>query len=115
MAKEKKKTGKPSDFQGQREELLQEWVLTYSNASKLGKTRGIWKSLFRAYWDKFPWRLPLRQDPDPNDPTDYALKPQTTEEEAEYAKLVPEIETVRRLLIRRWRKTYRAARKLNYT
>src|SRR4051812_42845064 len=101
MAKAKKKTGKPSNFQGQREELLHEWVPTYSNASKLGKTRGIWNPLFRAYWDKFPWRLPLQQDPDPNDPTDYALKPQTAEEEAQYAKLVPEVEMVSHLQIRR--------------
>jgi hypothetical protein len=100
MAKGKKKTGKPSDFLGKRAELLQEWVPTYSNASKLGKTRQVWKPLFRAYWDKFPWRLPLKQDPDANDPTDYALTPQTAEEEAEYAKLVPEIETVSPLLNR---------------
>ncbi|KAJ7302567.1 hypothetical protein DFH08DRAFT_826453 [Mycena albidolilacea] len=88
------KTGKLSDFQGQQEEVLQGWVLTYSNASKLGKTRGVWKPLFHAYWDKFPWQLPLKQDPDANDPNDYALKPQTTEEEAKYAKLIPEIEAV---------------------
>ncbi|KAJ7796847.1 hypothetical protein B0H14DRAFT_3494349 [Mycena olivaceomarginata] len=77
----KKKPGKPSDFQGERAKLLQEFYPTYADASKRGKTRLIWVSFFKKYWEMFPWRLPLTQDPDPNNPTDYALKPQNPEEE----------------------------------
>jgi hypothetical protein len=90
----KKKPGKPSDFQGERAKFLEEFYPTYADASKRGKTRNIWKNFFISYWQKFPWRLPLTQDPDPNNATDYALRPQNEEELDGKAKLVPEMETV---------------------
>ncbi|KAJ7201971.1 hypothetical protein B0H12DRAFT_1244105 [Mycena haematopus] len=89
----KKKTGKPSDFQGKRAEFLQDFYPTYADASKRNKTRGIWRDFFITYWARFPWRLPLTQDPDPDDPTDYALPPQNEDEEALKAKIMPQIES----------------------
>jgi hypothetical protein len=88
----KKKPSKPSDFQGERAKLLQEFYPTYTDASKHGKTRLIWVSFFKKYWEMFPWRLPLTQDPDRNNPTDYALKPQNPEEEDQKANTLREIE-----------------------
>jgi hypothetical protein len=90
----KKKPGKPSDFQGERAKFLEEFYPTYAEASKRGKTRTIWKDFFVSYWQTFPWRLPLAQDPDPSDAMDYALRPQNDEELDRKAKLVPEMETV---------------------
>ncbi|KAK7053872.1 hypothetical protein R3P38DRAFT_3305269 [Favolaschia claudopus] len=80
--KTKKKPGKPSDFQGKHLEFLLTFYPTYADASQRGKTRGIWTEFFKSYWAAFPWRLPLTQDPNANDPTDYALKPQNPDEEA---------------------------------
>ncbi|KAK6968966.1 hypothetical protein R3P38DRAFT_3337357 [Favolaschia claudopus] len=80
MIEQKKKTGKPSDFQGKRLEFLLQFHPTYLDASQRGKTRGIWDEFFKRYWRTFPWRLPLSQDPDESDPTDYALAPQDTQE-----------------------------------
>ncbi|KAJ7200382.1 hypothetical protein GGX14DRAFT_572132 [Mycena pura] len=85
----RKKPGKPSDFQGQRVEFLLAFYPMYADASKRGKTRTIWKDFFVSYWSRFPWRLPLTQDPDP---TDYALPPENEEEEAAKAKIMPELE-----------------------
>ncbi|KAJ7752154.1 hypothetical protein B0H16DRAFT_1839373 [Mycena metata] len=76
----KKKTGNPSDFQGLRGEFLREFYPTYANASLRGKTHHIWTDFFIKYWVKFPWRLHLKQDPDPEDTTDYASAPQTDKE-----------------------------------
>ncbi|KAJ7718106.1 hypothetical protein B0H14DRAFT_3521809 [Mycena olivaceomarginata] len=89
----KKKPGKPSDFQGEHAKFLEEFYPTYADASKRGKTHNIWKNFFISYWQKFPWRLPLMRDPDPNDATDYALRPQNKEELDRKVKLVPEMET----------------------
>jgi hypothetical protein len=91
----KKKTGKPSDLQGKRLRFLEEFYPTYADASNRGKTRDIWDDMFARYWGTFPWRLPLKQDPDPTDPTDYAKKPQNPEEEDEKGKLITATETVR--------------------
>jgi hypothetical protein len=106
----KKKPGKPSDFVGKRAEFLNTFYPTYEDASNRGATRPIWKKFFRSYWAEFPWRLPLTQDPDPNDPADYALDPQNTEETAEKAKVMPKIEKVNdaRGLERLYRLTGRA-------
>jgi hypothetical protein len=94
MASQKKKPGKASNFQGERAKFLEEFDPVYADASKHGKTRQIWNDFFVTYWQKFPWRLPLSQDPAPDDPTDYALRPQNEEELDQKAKLVPEMETV---------------------
>ncbi|KAK7052715.1 hypothetical protein R3P38DRAFT_3173036 [Favolaschia claudopus] len=88
MATTKKKPGKPSDFQGKRLDLLLDFYPTYADASQRGKTRGIWTDFFKKYWAKFPWRLPLTQDPDVNDATDYALKPQNPAEEEDQKKTI---------------------------
>ncbi|KAK6996614.1 hypothetical protein R3P38DRAFT_3221658 [Favolaschia claudopus] len=92
MATQKKKTGKPSDFQGKRLEFLLEFHPIYADASQRGKTRGIWTDFFVRYWAQFPWRLPLNKDPDPADPTDYALAPQNTAEEEEKKATIPATE-----------------------
>jgi hypothetical protein len=53
--------------------------------------------MFARYWGTFPWRLPLKQDPDPTDLIDYAEKPQNPEEEDDKAKLITTTETVGRV------------------
>lgn len=88
----KKKPGKAGRFQGEHAKFLEEFYPTYADASERGKTRGIWKECFKGYWQRFPWRLALTQDPDPNDTTDYALMSQNAEEEAEKAWIMPETE-----------------------
>jgi hypothetical protein len=93
----KKKPGKPSDFQGKRLQFLEEFYPTYTNASNRGKTRDIWDDMFAKYWGTFPWRLPLKQDPDTTDTTNYAKKPQNPQEEDEKGKLITVTETVCRV------------------
>jgi hypothetical protein len=51
----------------------------------------------------------LAQDPDPDDPTDYALPPQNKEEEEQKAKLMPEMETVSYLNVAHVILTYRVS------
>ncbi|KAF7375728.1 hypothetical protein MSAN_00462300 [Mycena sanguinolenta] len=89
----KKKPGKPSDIQGKRAEFLLAFYPTYADASKRSKTRGIWDDFFADYWAAFPWRLPLSQDPDENDPVDYARAPANEEEEAWKNKVISKTET----------------------
>jgi hypothetical protein len=67
---------------------------TYLNASKTHTTHKIWDPFFKDYWAKFPWRLPLDQDPDPEDATDYARKPVGEAEETTKQRLIEETETV---------------------
>jgi hypothetical protein len=95
-----KKRGKRTDWVGQRLEFMEDFYPTYSDASKRGKTREIWTKAFVRYWADFPWRLPLTQDPNPDDPTDYGLAPQTPEEEAERKKVIITIEAVSRVISR---------------
>ncbi|KAJ7350845.1 hypothetical protein DFH08DRAFT_958464 [Mycena albidolilacea] len=76
---------------------MEDFYPTYSDTSKHGKTREIWTKAFVRYWADFPWRLPLTQDPNPDDPTDYGLAPQTPEEEAEHKKVIITIEAVSRV------------------
>ncbi|KAF7342708.1 hypothetical protein MSAN_02028700 [Mycena sanguinolenta] len=89
----KKKPGKPSDFQGKRAEFLSAFYPKYADASRRIKTRGIWDNFFLSYWAAFPWRLPLSQDPDPEDSTDYTREPATPEEENQKNKIIAETET----------------------
>ncbi|KAJ7841070.1 hypothetical protein B0H14DRAFT_2587087 [Mycena olivaceomarginata] len=84
---QKKREEKRTDWVGQRLEFMEDFYPTYSDASKRGKMRDIWTKAFVRYWADFPWRLPLTQDPNPDDPTDYGLAPQTPEEEAERKKV----------------------------
>ena len=100
----KKKPGKPSDFQGKRAEFLLAFYATaYADASKRGKKRGIWDAFFKSYWAAFPWRLPLTQDPDPEDPVDYARAPANADEESQKNKIIAETEKVSRRQLRRQR------------
>ncbi|KAK7050123.1 hypothetical protein R3P38DRAFT_3173183 [Favolaschia claudopus] len=92
MATVKKKTGKPSDFQGKRLEFLLAFHPTYADASLRGKTRGIWADFFAKYWSNFPWRLPLSQDPDESDPTDYAMLPQDAAEKELHKTTITTVE-----------------------
>jgi hypothetical protein len=94
-----KKRGKRTEWVGKQWEFVQEFYPTYSKASKHGKTRDIWTKAFVRYWAAFPWRLPLKQDPDPEDPT-YALTLQTPEEEAERKKIITVTEAVSRVVLR---------------
>jgi hypothetical protein len=93
----RKKTGKPTDFTGMRLKFLEEQLTVYTNASKKSKTREIWTKMFLQYWSTFPWRLPFKQDPDPSDPTDYALAPTDAAEEKEKAKVMETMEAVSRV------------------
>jgi hypothetical protein len=81
-----KKRGQPSNFAGTRLEFLKSKLPEYIAASKLkgtpqARTEGLtvfWPKLFQKYCEKYPWDLPLNQEPDPN-----ALPPpppQTAEE-----------------------------------
>jgi hypothetical protein len=91
-----KPKGPASSFQGERAKFLQAFYPTYADASKKGKTRGIWATFFVEYWAKFPWRLPLKQDPDPDDPTDYSRKPETLEEITAHTTVIAATENVSR-------------------
>jgi hypothetical protein len=69
---QQKKRGSPSDFAGQHLAFLTSKIPKYVAASKkkgtkLVKTEGLrvfWPKVFQAYWDKFPWDLPLMEEPD---------------------------------------------------
>jgi hypothetical protein len=97
----KKKTGKPSPIQGKRAEFLGNFYSTYTDASKGGKTRPNWSEFFKSYWAAFPWRLPLTQDPDASDPTDYERDAENEEEEAQKTKTIAETEDVSIFVLRR--------------
>ncbi|KAJ7755033.1 hypothetical protein DFH07DRAFT_959600 [Mycena maculata] len=87
-----KKRGNTCDFHGQRAEYLTAFYPTYSDTSKRGKTREIWTKFFLGYWAKFPWRLPLNQDPDPLDTTDYSALPRDVEEEMSKERTIAAME-----------------------
>ncbi|KAJ7743981.1 hypothetical protein B0H14DRAFT_3514773 [Mycena olivaceomarginata] len=65
---------------------------TYIEASQKSTTRAIWDKFFLRYWATFPWRLPLGQDPDPDNPTNYAAKPVDEAEEDAKSKLIEKME-----------------------
>ncbi|KAJ7809604.1 hypothetical protein B0H13DRAFT_2385139 [Mycena leptocephala] len=62
----------------------------YLEALKKGKTRNFWPKLFKDYLEKFHWRLPLHQEPSPDDafPSDSNL---TVQELDEKTKVVTEL------------------------
>jgi hypothetical protein len=72
---------------------------TYIEASQKSTTRAIWDKFFLRYWAAFPWRLPLEQDPDPDDPTNYAAKPVDEAEEDAKSKLIEKMEDVGCVLV----------------
>ncbi|KAJ7022891.1 hypothetical protein C8F04DRAFT_1272085 [Mycena alexandri] len=63
----KKKPGNKGDFRGMREDFLTCQLPEYFKKSKQGKVREFWGPLLQTYWQLFPWRLELDQDPDPED------------------------------------------------
>ncbi|KAJ6589187.1 hypothetical protein B0H19DRAFT_1248751 [Mycena capillaripes] len=50
-------------------------------------TVNMWDEVFPKYWARFPWCLHLAQDPNPNDPKDYAAEPANEVEEVEKAEI----------------------------
>ncbi|KAJ7801208.1 hypothetical protein B0H14DRAFT_3489898 [Mycena olivaceomarginata] len=96
----RKKRGQPSVFKGARFDFLTSKIPLYIDASKKksgkeAKTEGLapfWADLFKEYWERFPWDLPLDQDPVPDPAPLPDLDPQTAEEavEALGAPLSPE-------------------------
>ncbi|KAF8212567.1 hypothetical protein K438DRAFT_1751012 [Mycena galopus ATCC 62051] len=79
----RKKRGQESHFKGARLQFMTEQVPAYIAASKKKgtkefKTEGLtafWSEFFDEYWKKFPWRLSLKEELDPN--TLVAPPPQT--------------------------------------
>lgn len=63
----KKKPGNRGDFHGAREVFLTSQLPEYFKKSKQKKTREFWPGLMDKYFQLFPWRLDLEQDPDPED------------------------------------------------
>jgi len=94
----KKKRGKASDFQGSRAKYLESLIPKYKIASKAKKNpetwANLWVEVFSGYWKRFPWRLPLNQEPDESNPTNYGLEPQNEAEEAEKEAIMQGIHTV---------------------
>ncbi|KAJ7823357.1 hypothetical protein B0H13DRAFT_1919662 [Mycena leptocephala] len=80
----KNKPGNKGDFHGQRDVFLRANMDNYLAASKKGKTRNFWPELFKNYLEKFHWRLPLDQEPSPNDnfPPDLGLSAHDIQEKA---------------------------------
>ncbi|KAF8171736.1 hypothetical protein K438DRAFT_1773036 [Mycena galopus ATCC 62051] len=60
-------------------------IEAYLAASKAKKTKTFYQGLFKQYWAKFHWSLPLKQEPSPTDvyPTDDALTPAQEVQKAE--------------------------------
>jgi hypothetical protein len=56
-----KKRGAQSDFQGQRADFLEGWVLAYADASRKKTTQPMWDRLFAQYWMNFNWRSPVTE------------------------------------------------------
>ncbi|KAJ7626005.1 hypothetical protein FB45DRAFT_1030323 [Roridomyces roridus] len=72
-----KKRGNTCHFQGQRFEFMKEQWHVYMTASEARKGSGkgsgnqsaledFWRTFFAQWWKKFPWRLELNEEPDPN-------------------------------------------------
>lgn len=99
---EPKKRGKPCDFQGARLALLVSFLPKYASLSKARKASELWGLVFPAYWAAFPWRLPLTQEPDEDDPMDYGRDPEDDEEKEKKAEVLAEIEKVGELLVVVW-------------
>ncbi len=71
MAKEKKtksapkkKPGNKGDFHGAREVYLRSQLAEYFKKSKQRKTREFWAPMMDGYFELFPWRLSLNEEPD---------------------------------------------------
>lgn len=89
-----KKRGKACDFQGARMDCLVSYLPKYASLSKARKTPTLWPDVFSGYWAAFSWRLPLNQEPDPGDPTDYARDPEGKEEAQKNTEVLQEVEKV---------------------
>ncbi|KAJ7238468.1 hypothetical protein C8J57DRAFT_1528779 [Mycena rebaudengoi] len=60
---EAKKRGNQGDFHGKREEFLNSWLERYCDASAKKNTPEIWPKMLHEYWQKFPWCLPIMEEP----------------------------------------------------
>jgi hypothetical protein len=89
----KNKPGNKGDFHGQRDVFLRANMDDYLAASKKGKTRNFWPELFKNYLEKFHWRLPLDQEPSPDDnfPPDSGLSAHDIQEKT---KVLTELKRV---------------------
>ncbi|KAJ7028793.1 hypothetical protein C8F04DRAFT_1265546 [Mycena alexandri] len=52
-------------FSPEREKFLRRHLEAFYTAGDNGIVRNFWPGLFTAYWDDFPWRLPVDVDPHP--------------------------------------------------
>ncbi|KAJ7511760.1 hypothetical protein B0H11DRAFT_2214638 [Mycena galericulata] len=78
----RKKPGNRGDFHGARETFLNSQMPEYARYSRDGKTRQFWPGLFKEYWAKFPWRIPLTVDPDEDTVVDNSASSAEAEEKA---------------------------------
>jgi hypothetical protein len=62
LAKEKKKCGTQSDFQGKHGDFLAAWSDEYTEASRPKTLPDLWQRLFPQYWWNFNWRLKLTEE-----------------------------------------------------
>ena len=61
----KKKPGHPGAWHGQRLAFLQEHQAEFLAICKQDGDQGaFWSELFPLYWAKFPWRLPMNEEPE---------------------------------------------------
>ncbi|KAJ7642655.1 hypothetical protein DFH06DRAFT_1334041 [Mycena polygramma] len=93
-----RKRGNQGDFHGERKEFLNSRLDEYRDRSAKKTTQAWWPNLFKAYWLRFSWRLPLSQEPTEED-DDAAVDGVLTEEEkTAKAKVLTETEAK----IKRW-------------
>ncbi|KAJ6509610.1 hypothetical protein DFH09DRAFT_1100884 [Mycena vulgaris] len=88
-AQPKKKRGNPGDFIGSRREYLLGWLPRYIEKAKAHKIGEIWDELFVGYWQRFPWCLDLKQEPDTSDEKDYAAPPEDDTEKEMKEVVIP--------------------------
>ncbi|KAJ7727089.1 hypothetical protein B0H16DRAFT_1735355 [Mycena metata] len=71
-----KKRGNTTDLSAGRLKFLQTRLPQYVEASKKNKSKSerrksgtnvFWPTLFHDYWQEFPWKLPIGEDPEPRD------------------------------------------------
>ncbi|KAJ7684858.1 hypothetical protein DFH06DRAFT_1118514 [Mycena polygramma] len=51
------------NFRGERKEFLNRHVDAFQTAADQRQLRVFWIGLFTEYWQNFPWRLPIDQEP----------------------------------------------------
>ncbi|KAJ6472929.1 hypothetical protein C8R47DRAFT_1067216 [Mycena vitilis] len=51
------------NFRGERKEFLDRHIDAFQTATDQRQLRSFWIALFTEYWQNFPWRLPIDQEP----------------------------------------------------